>query len=78
MKVFAISDLHLSSVVEKPMDVFGPGWDDHFERIKTKACKNELSAFHSTFLSELERVSDHLTNVGYSIENPTGDEISLI
>ena len=34
MKVFAISDLHLSSVVEKPMDIFGPGWDDHFERIK--------------------------------------------
>ena len=34
MKVFAISDLHLSSVVQKPMDIFGPGWDDHFERIK--------------------------------------------
>ena len=34
MKIFAISDLHLSSVVEKPMDIFGPGWDDHFERIK--------------------------------------------
>lgn len=33
MKVFCISDLHLSSVVEKPMDIFGPGWDNHFERI---------------------------------------------
>ena len=47
----------------------------HFERIKTNACKNELSSFHSTLLSELERVADHLTNVGYSIVNPTGDEI---
>ena len=33
MKVFAIGDTHLSSVVEKPMDIFGPGWENHFERI---------------------------------------------
>ena len=35
MKVFAIGDLHLSTVVKKPMDIFGPGWENHFERIKT-------------------------------------------
>ena len=33
MKVFAISDLHLSSAVNKPMDIFGPGWDNYFEKI---------------------------------------------
>ncbi|MDE6302599.1 MAG: metallophosphoesterase [Clostridia bacterium] len=33
MKVFAISDLHLSSAVEKPMNIFGSNWDNHFERI---------------------------------------------
>lgn len=33
MKVFAISDLHLSTAVEKPMDVFGDGWQNHFEKI---------------------------------------------
>jgi len=33
LRVFAIGDLHLDSAVDKPMDVFGPGWDDHFERI---------------------------------------------
>ena len=49
--------------------------DAHFERIKKNECNNQLSPFHSTFLSELERVADHLTNVGYSIINPTGDEI---
>ena len=48
----------------------------HFKRIKNKQCKNELSPFHSNLLSELERVADHLTNVGYSIVNPTGDETS--
>lgn len=33
MKVFAISDLHLSTAVEKPMDIFGDGWQNHFEKI---------------------------------------------
>lgn len=35
MKVFAISDLHLSGLMEKPMDIFGEGWEGHFEKIKT-------------------------------------------
>lgn len=33
MKIFAISDPHLSTAVEKPMDIFGAGWEDHWERI---------------------------------------------
>ena len=33
MKIFAIGDLHLSTNVEKPMNIFGPGWENHFERI---------------------------------------------
>ncbi|MEG1547560.1 MAG: metallophosphoesterase [Clostridia bacterium] len=33
MKVFAIGDLHLSLNADKPMDVFGEKWDNHFERI---------------------------------------------
>ena len=33
MKVFAISDLHLSTSVEKPMEIFGDGWQNHFEHI---------------------------------------------
>ena len=34
MKVFSISDLHLSGLADKPMDVFGSGWEGHFEKIK--------------------------------------------
>lgn len=34
MKIFAISDLHLSFSVDKPMDIFGNGWQNHFELIK--------------------------------------------
>jgi Predicted phosphohydrolase len=33
MKLFAISDLHLSFSTEKPMDIFGTAWDNYFERI---------------------------------------------
>ena len=33
MKVFAISDLHLSGLKEKPMDIFGEVWEGHFEKI---------------------------------------------
>ena len=35
MKIFSISDLHLSGVCDKPMNVFGAGWENHFEKIKT-------------------------------------------
>lgn len=47
----------------------------HFNRIITNTCHVELSPFYSTFLSELERVGDHLTNIGYSFTNPTGDDL---
>lgn len=33
MKVFAISDLHLSINNPKPMDIFGPAWDNYVENI---------------------------------------------
>ena len=35
MKVFSVSDLHLSGLTDKPMDVFGAGWENHFEKIKS-------------------------------------------
>ena len=40
MKVFAISDLHLSAVDNKPMDVFGTHWENHFERISADWVKH--------------------------------------
>lgn len=33
MRVFAISDLHLSVNNPKPMDIFGPTWDGYLEKI---------------------------------------------
>ena len=34
MSIFAIADLHLGLSVDKPMDVFGPSWQDHVSRLE--------------------------------------------
>ena len=34
MRIFAISDLHLSAAVDKPMDIFGGNWFDYWNVIK--------------------------------------------
>lgn len=47
---------------------------NHYERIVNKQCKHTLTPYIYSMLTELERIADHLTNVGYSIKNPTGDE----
>lgn len=33
MGLYAIGDLHLPGGQEKPMDIFGDHWEDHFSRI---------------------------------------------
>ncbi|TAL18458.1 phosphohydrolase [bacterium] len=42
MRVFAISDLHLSFSGQKPMSVFGPCWDNHAQRVE-KEWRSEVS-----------------------------------
>ena len=46
----------------------------HYERIQKHMCKMENSPFYTTLVSELERVADHLVNIGYSIDSPVGDD----
>ena len=40
MKVYAISDLHLSINSNKPMNIFGPVWDGYLEKIE-ESCNNK-------------------------------------
>ena len=46
MAIFAISDLHLSFGEDKPMDVFGEHWENHYKKIKEdwiqKVTQNDL------------------------------------
>jgi len=51
---------------------------EHFARLAESKCKVELSAWFFSTLSGIERVADHLVNVGYSIIDPTGDTDALI
>ena len=39
MRLFAISDLHLSGFAEKPMDIFGSHWKNHQTRIRDGWCR---------------------------------------
>ncbi len=46
----------------------------HYTRLAEGKCKVEHSPYFSSMVVGLERVADHLVNVGYSILNPTGSQ----
>ncbi len=46
----------------------------HFARLAEGNCSMEVSPYYSSTVAGLERVADHLVNVGYSIVNPTGSQ----
>ena len=47
---------------------------NHFARLADRNCRVELSPYYSSTIAGLERVADHLVNVGYSILNPIGSQ----
>ena len=49
----------------------------HFARLAEGSCNMEVSPYYSSTVSGLERVADHLVNVGYSIVNPIGSQKEL-
>lgn len=46
----------------------------HFVRLAEGNCSADVSPYYSSIISGLERVADHLVNVGFSIVNPTGSQ----
>jgi len=46
----------------------------HFSRLSEGNCSLEVSPYYTSTITGLERVADHIVNVGYSICNPTGDD----
>ena len=46
----------------------------HFARLAEGDCSMDVSPYYSSVVTGLERVADHLVNVGYSIVSPVGDE----
>lgn len=48
--------------------------ESHFSRLAEGNCSMEVSPYYSSAVLGLERVADHLVNVGYSIINPVGSQ----
>ena len=46
----------------------------HFSRLSEGHCSLEVSPYYTSTITGLERVADHIVNVGYSICNPIGSE----
>lgn len=46
----------------------------HFSRLADGDCHTRSNPYYSSLVSGLERVADHLVNVGYSIVNPIGSQ----
>ena len=46
----------------------------HYARLAEGNCRVELSPYFTSTVAGLERVADHLVNVGYSVLNPTGSQ----
>ena len=46
----------------------------HYARLAEGNCNVELSPYFTSTVAGLERVADHLINVGYSIVDPTGSQ----
>ena len=46
----------------------------HFARLAEGNCNVDVSPYYSSVVVGLERVADHLVNVGYSIVNPVGSQ----
>ena len=69
MSVFAISDLHLPAR-QKPMDIFGPHWENHFERIaedwRARVGENDIVLLPGdlTWAMHLEEALEDLGRVG--------------
>ena len=49
----------------------------HYERLSQNNCTMELGAYYTSVVAAMERIGDHLVNIGYSVTNPTGSQIDL-
>ncbi|MBR5774093.1 MAG: Na/Pi cotransporter family protein [Clostridia bacterium] len=67
--------LHEITVLEEEIDAMKTALTaSHFARLAEGNCSFDVSPYYSSTVAGLERVADHLVNVGYSIMNPVGSQ----
>ena len=70
MKIYAISDLHISTNTNKPMEVFGGNWENHLEKItadwKSKVSDNDVVLIGGdlSWAMDLEDAKADLDSIG--------------
>ena len=63
------------SMIEAETDKLKKSYiSNHFARLAEGKCVASHSPYYMSIVTRLERVGDHLVNVGYSIVNPTGSQ----
>lgn len=68
-------ELSMLAILEDEIDVMKKQLTaSHFTRLADGDCSMEVSPYYSSTVVGLERVADHLVNVGYSIVNPIGSQ----
>lgn len=66
--------LTLTSLEDKVDEMKKELTSNHFSRLAEGNCTVEVSPYYSSAVLGLERVADHLVNIGYSIVNPVGSQ----
>ena len=77
MKIFAISDLHMSNANSKPMDIFGVKWVDYIDKIKadwTLKVTDEDLVLIGGDISWAMDLPDALIDI-FSLENLPGKKV---
>jgi len=63
------------SMIENETDKLKKDYiSNHFARLAEGKCVASHSPYYMSIITRLERIADHLINVGYSIVNPTGSQ----
>lgn len=69
------AELSMLAILEDEIDAMKKELTaSHFARLADGNCSMEVSPYYSSTVFGLERVADHLVNVGYSIVNPIGSQ----
>ena len=69
------ADLPVLAALENETDIMKKELTtSHFARLAEGGCSIEVSPYYSSAIVGLERVADHLVNVGYSIVSPVGSQ----
>ncbi len=52
--------------------------DHHIKRLHEQKCTVERGTYFYDIITELERVADHITNIAFSIDSPTGSQTAVL